>query len=153
MNKFPQSLGTSSNWGLTVILPSVTSSRSSHLLEVIFVSLQIISIIIHVNLPLITWTMLWVPDKSKKVHCSPKHWNYFNDHVFIVFKKSPSIIPIMWNPEYSPGIEPWCFLLQSMIKFVCLLVCFVFVFFMHPEGIPVWENNGTPTLVRPKSEI
>ena len=109
---------------------------------------------IHVNLPLITWTMLWVPDKSKKVHCSPKHCgNYFNNHVFVVFKKSPSIIPIMWNPEYSPGIEPWCFLLQSMIKFVCLLVCFVFVFFMHPQGIPVWENNGTPTLVRPKSEI
>ena len=106
--------------------------RSSHLLEVIFVSLQIISIIIHVNLPLITWTKLWVPDKSKKVHCSPKHWNYFNDHVFIVFKKSPLIIPIMWNPEYSPGIEQWCFLLQRMIKFVCLLVCFVFVFFYAP---------------------
>ena len=143
MNKFPQSLGTSLNWGSTVILPSVTPSRSSHLLEVTNVCFPSDHSYIHVNLPLITWTMLWVPDKSKKVHCSPKHWNYFNDHVFIVFKKSPSIIPIMWNPEYSPGIEPWCFLLQSMIKFVCLLVCFVFVFLCTPKGY-LYEKITAP---------
>ena len=52
------------------------------------------------DFPSITRAMLWAPDKSKKeVHCSPKHWIYFNNHVFSVCS--------FWSVQIKYSVRHW----------------------------------------------
>ena len=59
----------------------------------------------YINLPSITWTMLWAPDKlvEQKVHCSPKHWIYFNNHELCTLMS----VQFKYSVQHWVFIKPW----------------------------------------------
>ena len=68
----------------TIVLPGVTRTVDNSSLPLTGSNFWFPSDHSYINLPSITRTMLQAPDKWKKVYYSPKHWNYFNNHVFFV---------------------------------------------------------------------
>ena len=81
-----------------------------------------------------------MPDKSKKVYCSPKHWNYFNLHIFFV--SSFLSVQFKYSVQHCVLIKFWsvhvtCFHSSSHF-FSFSGFCFEFpltrTFFDFPEG-------------------
>ena len=71
------------------------------------------------DFPSITRAMLWVPDKSKKeVHCSPKRWIYFNNHVFYVCT--------FWSVQIKYSVQHWE--IYQALKCECYLNSFAILF-------------------------
>ena len=80
------------------------------------------------------------PDKSKKVYCSPKHWNYLNPRISFVF--SFLSVQFKYSVQHCVLIKFWslhltCFHSSSHFFFfpvICFELPLIRTFFDFPEG-------------------